>query len=149
MLLTYSPLHFSAGQWQRALGVLQTMPSMAPLMGNSLALDVMSSVVDEVEVFEPPNLYVLNAAISACEKGGAWVEALNIYENIRAQEHAENATKPNFITVNSLLIALDKAGQTELAMSIYDEAVRDKILNPMKRQKDNDGTIQRMMVSFY
>jgi hypothetical protein len=121
------------------------MPSISSLLGNSLPLEVLSSAVDEVVNYEPPNLYCLNAAISACEKAGAWVEALQLYENIRAQEHTENSTRPNFITVNSLIIALDKAGQIELAMSIYQDAVRDKVVNPMKRRTDSDGSMLRMM----
>lgn len=121
---------------------------MAPLLGStSLPLEVISSAADELEYQEPPNLHILNAALSACEKGGAWVEALQLYENIRAQEHRKNSTKPNFITVNSLLIALEKAGQIELGLSIYEDALRDRIVKPMKRRVDNDGTLQRMMVS--
>lgn len=110
----------------------------------------MSTASDDAvgETYEPPNLYCLNAAISACEKGGAWVEALQLFENVRAQAQTKNATTPNFITVNSLLIALDKAGQIELATNIYEDAVKDKIVNPIKRRMDNDGSIQRMMVSY-
>jgi pentatricopeptide repeat protein len=124
------------------------MPSISSLLGNSLPLEIMSNTLDESEeVYEQPNLYCLNAAISACEKGGAWVEALQIYENIRAQAQTTGSTRPNFITVNSILIALQKAQQVELAMTVYEEAVRDKIVNPWKRRRDNDGSVHRMMVS--
>lgn len=133
----------SAGQWQRAIGVLQSMPSISSLLGN----DVVRNAEDEFELYEQPNLYCLNAAISACEKGGAWVEALQLYENIRAQVKTKNSTRPNFITINSLSIALDKAGQTELAMTLYEEAVRDKIVDPWKLRFDSDGVVRRMMVS--
>jgi pentatricopeptide repeat protein len=118
---------------------------MSGLLESSYPLEVMSSAADEVEFDESPNLYILNAAISACEKGGAWIEALQLYENFRAREQ-ENATRPNFITVNSLLIALENAGQMELAESIYEEALRDRIVKPMKRRVDNDGSLQRMLV---
>jgi pentatricopeptide repeat protein len=123
------------------------MPSFSSLLGNDIPLDVIGSVEDETSLYEPPNLYCLNAAISACEKGGAWVEALQLYENIRTTQ-TENSTKPNFITVNSIIIALEKAGQSELAMSIYEEAVRDRIVRPLKFRTDNDGVAQRMLVSF-
>jgi hypothetical protein len=126
--------------------VLQSIPSMTALLENSFPLEVMSSAADEMEFNESPNLYILNAAISACEKGGAWIEALQLYENIRAQEHYKNATRPNFITVSSLLIALENAGQVELAETIYEEAMRDRIVRPMKRRMDNDGSLQRMVV---
>ena len=52
----------AAGQWQRALGVLQMMPAFSSLLG----------VDQEGADTEPANLFCLNAAISACEKGGAW-----------------------------------------------------------------------------
>ena len=44
----------------------------------------------------------LNAAISAYEKGGAWVEALELFETM----HAKYSLRPNFVTVNSLLLHL-------------------------------------------
>ena len=127
----------AAGEWQRAIGVLQSIPSFSPLLGGN--------TLEEIES-DQPNLYCLNAAISACEKGGAWVEAVQLYEHIRSQERNNNTIRPNFITVNSLLIALENANQNELAESIYKEAVRDKIVSPWKRRLDNDGTVKRMMV---
>mmetsp|Transcript_3235 Transcript_3235/g.5931 ORF Transcript_3235/g.5931 Transcript_3235/m.5931 type:complete len:1086 (-) Transcript_3235:468-3725(-) len=129
----------AAGQWQRAIGVLELMPSFSPLLGD----DKMKEMNDP----EPANLYCLNAAISACEKGGAWVEALQLYEHIRSMQDNKNAVMPNFITVNSLLIALEKANQLELAESVYKDAVRDKIVSPWKRRYDNDGKLRKMMVS--
>lgn len=119
---------------------------MSPLFGTGLRLKVTSSAADELVHHEPPNLHIINAALSVCEKGGAWVEALSLYENIRAMENHENSTKPNFITVNILLQALEKAGQIELGQDIYEEALRDRIVKPTKRRVDNDGTIQRMLV---
>jgi pentatricopeptide repeat domain-containing protein 1 len=66
----------AAGQWQRALGVLQG--------------------IDEKE----KNLYCYNAAISACEKGGAWVEAVDLYERMKARG---GRLKPNFVTVSGVV----------------------------------------------
>ena len=82
----------AAGQWQRAIGVLQTMPSFASLLGDG---------IEENEANEPPNLYCLNAAISACGKGGAWVEAVQLYEHTRS---LNSKVRPNFITVFLLLL---------------------------------------------
>jgi len=84
----------------------------------------------------PPNLYCFNAAISACEKGGAWLEALELYE--RMLEDGGDV-KPNFISLNSLLVALDKAGQKELAQSKYDEGRLNKIVSPWKKTTSSDG----------
>eukprot|EP00571_Detonula_confervacea_P002929 CAMPEP_0172331866 /NCGR_PEP_ID=MMETSP1058-20130122/62143_1 /TAXON_ID=83371 /ORGANISM="Detonula confervacea, Strain CCMP 353" /LENGTH=1150 /DNA_ID=CAMNT_0013049141 /DNA_START=107 /DNA_END=3556 /DNA_ORIENTATION=+ len=126
----------AAGEWQRAIGVLRLMPSFSPLIGDGK--------LEEVGTPEPANLYCLNAAISACEKGGAWVEALQLFENTRSMQNT-SSVRPNFITVSSLLIALEKANQLELAESIYKDAVREKIVLPWKRRYDSDGKLQRMM----
>ena len=66
----------AAGQWQRALGILQRMKD------------------------EEKNLYCFNAAISACEKGGAWVEAVDLYERIKEKG---DSLKPNFVSVNAVV----------------------------------------------
>lgn len=79
----------------------------------------------------------------------AWVEALQIYEDIRSAQYtkAENAVKPNFITVNAIITALERANQSEIAESIYKDAVRDKIVSPWKRRHDIDGKLRMMLVS--
>ena len=79
----------------------------------------------------------------------AWVEALQIYEDIRSAQYtkAENAVKPNFITVNAIITALERANQSEIAESIYKDAVRDKIVSPWKRRHDIDGKLKMMLVS--
>jgi len=135
----------AAGEWQHALGVLASIFPLLFLDGSILPIP-MFPLIDGVEQMgktEPPNLFCLNAAISACEKGGRWVEALQLYENIRSM----NSAKPNFITVNSLLIALERAEQTALAESIYRNAVKEKTVLPWKRRYDNDGKLKTMMVS--
>ncbi|KAL7548212.1 hypothetical protein ACHAWF_011506 [Thalassiosira exigua] len=129
----------ASGQWQRALGVLGSMPSFAPLLGDGRG--TRGTDVHE----EPVNLYCLNAAIGACEKGGAWVEALQLYERARSARGDEGGVRPNFVTVNSLLIALERANQLELAESIYKDAVREKIVSPWRRRQDNDGELKSMM----
>ena len=124
----------ASGEWQRAIGVLQQMPSFSSILsGDEVQID---SIRDSLS-----NLYCLNAAISACEKGGAWVEALQLYEDIRL------TVKPNFITINALIIALDKANQRDLAESIYKDSLRDKVVSPWKKRYDIDGKLKRMMVS--
>jgi len=114
----------AAGEWQRAIGVLDTTQ------------------------LSTSNLYCLNAAISACEKGGAWLEALQLYEHVRSMQNEDNAVRPNFITVNAIIIALDKANQRDLAETIYEDAVRDNIVSSWKWRYDStDGEKKMMMVS--
>ncbi len=116
----------AAGEWQRALGVLQMM-------------------MDDVERDETLlNIYCFNAAISACEKGQAWVEALELYERML---DIGGAIFPNVVTLNSLLVALEKAGQKELARSKYYEGRKLKIVNPWRRTKTANGETIRAMVS--
>ena len=117
----------AAGQWQRALGVLQTM------MDDSLEGDVDSF----------PNLYCFNAAIGACAKGGAWVEAVEVYE--RLVTHGHRHLQPNIVTLGSLTEALDSAGQKELAQAFYEEGVRRNIVNPWRTTSDRGGTRVRAM----
>jgi pentatricopeptide repeat domain-containing protein 1 len=112
----------AAGQWQRALGVLQTI--IAQDDPNHAGKDAVSL-----------NPYCWNAAISACEKGGAWVEALDLYERMLESE----LISPNIVTMNSLLQALDKNGQKELAQSKYDEGVKLGIVNPWKQTYNHAG----------
>jgi pentatricopeptide repeat domain-containing protein 1 len=120
----------AAGQWQRALGVLQSM---------------MKSKNQAADGYSQLNLYCFNAAISACEKGGAWVEALELY--YRMKDKGGEVT-PNFVTLSSLLLALDKAGQKELAQSTYEEGIRDGIMTPWKiTRKSSSGQMIRAMVS--
>eukprot|EP00532_Pseudo-nitzschia_australis_P005643 CAMPEP_0168175196 /NCGR_PEP_ID=MMETSP0139_2-20121125/6976_1 /TAXON_ID=44445 /ORGANISM="Pseudo-nitzschia australis, Strain 10249 10 AB" /LENGTH=1193 /DNA_ID=CAMNT_0008093533 /DNA_START=314 /DNA_END=3892 /DNA_ORIENTATION=+ len=110
----------AAGEWQRALWVLQT---------------IIDKSVDESDDAPPSlNLYCWNAALSACEKGGAWVEALDLYERM-----IESPFKPNVVTINSLMEALDKADQKELAQSIYDEGLELGILHPWRKTTKTDG----------
>jgi pentatricopeptide repeat domain-containing protein 1 len=118
----------AAGQWQRALGILQSMLDVDE-KGNE----------DESSVL---NQYCFNAAISACEKAGAWVEALEIYERMKEQG---GSLEPTMVTLSSLVLALDKAGQKEIAQSFYKEGVQRKIVNPWRFTRDqNDEKVRAM-----
>lgn len=117
----------SAGEWQRALGVLQAM------MNDEDDLDNDQSLL---------NLYCFNAAISACEKGHAWVEALELYERML---EIGGSVQPNVVTLNSLLESLENAGQKELATSKYIEGRKLKIVNPWRQTKDLNGEFIRAM----
>jgi len=108
----------AAGEWQRALGVLQM---------------ILDDSAGDPSVL---NLYCFNAAISACEKGGAWVEALELYERMLDNG---GSVKPNFVTLSSLVLALDRAGQKELAQSKYDEGRNLKIVNPWRWTRNQFG----------
>jgi pentatricopeptide repeat protein len=116
----------AAGQWQRAVGVLQDI----------LASDRTHESPPDPEEPLSLNLYCWNAVIAACQKGGAWVEALDLYERMLSERHR---ISPNDVTLNSLIEALDGAGQRELAQSKYHEALLLGIVNPWKRTLDQSG----------
>jgi tetratricopeptide (TPR) repeat protein len=101
----------AAGQWQRALGVLQ-------------------SILDDSENAQKDpddglNLYCFNAAMSACQKGGAWVECLEIYEKLKSHG---GALSPNSVSLSSLVLACEEAGQKELAVDKYREGLKCGII---------------------
>ena len=114
----------AAGQWQRALHILQS----AMNENATVAL----------------NVYCFNAAISACEKGGAWVEALEIYEKMKDQGGTE--LRPNLVTVSSLILALDNAGQKEFAVNIYREGLRKRyIQSPWRTTPGSNVSTEQIM----
>uniref|UniRef100_A0A7S4IIR1 Smr domain-containing protein n=1 Tax=Odontella aurita TaxID=265563 RepID=A0A7S4IIR1_9STRA len=137
----------AAGQWQRAIGILRSMSDES----SSLSAPSSSGGDDDRREEERegeglialPNLFCFNAAIAACEKGGAWLEAVELFERIRT----DGSLRPNFVTVNSLLIALDRAGQRELADAVYREAVKDGVVKPWKMRRDVEegGRMRRVM----
>mmetsp|Transcript_56092 Transcript_56092/g.135863 ORF Transcript_56092/g.135863 Transcript_56092/m.135863 type:complete len:1282 (-) Transcript_56092:1217-5062(-) len=117
----------AAAQWQRALGVLQE------ILDNSQGNTHLQSEQGESLAL---NLYCWNAVIAACQKGGAWVEALDLYERMLIESPK---ISPNFVTLNSLLEALDGAGQQELVQSKYEEALVIGIINPWKTTLERSG----------
>jgi hypothetical protein len=76
-------------------------------------------------------------------QGGAWVEALEIYERMISYG---GLLRPNFVTLSSLVLALANAGQKELAQSKYNEGVKMKIVNPWRMTRDSSGKPMRAMV---
>lgn len=115
----------AAGQWQRALGVLQSM------------------IDENSEEEKCLNLFCFNAAISSCEKGGAWIEALEIYERMISYG---GSLHPNFVSLSSLVLALANAGQRELAEGKYKEGIKLKLVNPWRLTKDGRGQRLKAMV---
>lgn len=96
--------------------------------------------------------------MSACEKGGAWVEALELYERMKSYSNNDDNKKkknstttatatirPNIVTIASLILALDTAGQKELSLDIYRQALRRRILkNPWRFSTNTSG--ERILV---
>ena len=141
------PLQEGFGWWECAISLLRRMkesglrpdtPTLSSAISSceaarqwQLALEILQSAMDEE--FEDDdtsghglNLYCFNAALAACEKGGAWVEALEIYERMKEQGGQE--LRPNIVTLSSLILALDNAGQKELAVSMLEEGLQRKFV---------------------
>jgi pentatricopeptide repeat protein len=62
-----------------------------------------------------PNVITMNAAISACEKGGQWKKALALLDSM-----PDLGLQPNVITMNAAISACEKSGQWEKALAILD-----------------------------
>jgi pentatricopeptide repeat protein len=60
-----------------------------------------------------PDKITYNAAISACEKGGQWQQALNLLSLM-----PEAKVVPNEITYNAAISACEKGGQWQLALNL-------------------------------
>jgi hypothetical protein len=107
----------AAGQWQAALRILQ------------MALDEEPSRSTDPRAIEPLlNLYCFNAAISACQKGRAWVEAMDIYERLKLQQRQYPHLRPNIVTLSSVILALDESGQKEMAVELYREGLEQRYI---------------------
>lgn len=123
----------AAGEWQRALSVLDSM-----LKENTLTDETGDENIRM-------NLHCFNAALSACEKGGAWIESLDLYYRMIEQG---GPVRPNVISLNCVLIALEKSGQKELAQSTFEDGVRSKIVNVWRLTRDAaSGELIDAMVS--
>jgi pentatricopeptide repeat domain-containing protein 1 len=120
----------AAGEWQRAIGVLEIMIEEAK----------------DGDDFGSLNLYCFNSAISACEKGSAWVEALEIYERMIV---IGGPISPNFITLSSMVLALEKAGQKELAQAKFEEGIRKRIVKPWRWTRNQAGECIYALVSHF
>jgi pentatricopeptide repeat domain-containing protein 1 len=53
-----------------------------------------------------PDVYSYNALISACEKGGQWERAVEVFEEMKAA-----GVKPDVITYSALITACEKGAQ--------------------------------------
>merc|ERR1711904_202411 len=64
-----------------------------------------------------PDVISFNAAISACEKGGQWEQALALLDKMRKN----GVTPPDVISFNAAISACGKGGQWRRAVSLLDE----------------------------
>ena len=68
-----------------------------------------------------PDIIVYNAAISACEKGGQWQQALNLF---RAMPKAKAI--PDSISYNAAISACEKGSQWQQALNLFEAVLRAK-----------------------
>ncbi|KAK3262832.1 hypothetical protein CYMTET_28338, partial [Cymbomonas tetramitiformis] len=61
-----------------------------------------------------PNVITYNSLISACEKGGQWEKALEVFAGMK-----KAGVEPNVITYSSLISACEKGGQWEKALEVF------------------------------
>ena len=61
-----------------------------------------------------PDVISYSATISACEKGGQWEKALQLFQEMRT-----NGIEPNVISYGATISACEKGGQWDKAMHIF------------------------------
>jgi len=69
-----------------------------------------------------PNVISYSAAISACEKGGQWQEALKLF-----REMSEKGIQPNVISYSAAISACEKGGQWQEALKLFREMSEEGI----------------------
>ena len=69
-----------------------------------------------------PNVISYNAAVSACEKGGQWQEAMTLFE---AMPKAQ--IQPNVISYNAGISACEKGGQWQEALALFEAMPKAQI----------------------
>lgn len=111
----------AAGRWQVALRILQMALDEEPRRNTD------PRAPRATEPFL--NLYCFNAAISACQKGRAWVEAMDIYERLKLQQRYHPHLRPNIVTLSSVILALDESGQKEMAIDLYREGLEQRYIS--------------------
>eukprot|EP00427_Karlodinium_veneficum_P030757 CAMPEP_0169193098 /NCGR_PEP_ID=MMETSP1016-20121227/5980_1 /TAXON_ID=342587 /ORGANISM="Karlodinium micrum, Strain CCMP2283" /LENGTH=846 /DNA_ID=CAMNT_0009269509 /DNA_START=7 /DNA_END=2543 /DNA_ORIENTATION=- len=67
----------------------------------------------EARIGVVPNAHCYSAAINACEKGGQWQRALELFHTMQSQN-----VKPTSITCTSVICACRSAGQWEAALTV-------------------------------
>ena len=65
-----------------------------------------------------PDVITMNAAISACEKGGQWAKALELLESMKSR-----GLEPNVITMSATIEALVASGLQERACAMFDDGL--------------------------
>ena len=63
-----------------------------------------------------PNIFSYSAAISACEKGGQWQQALTLF-----QDMLEGGIRHDIISYNATISACEKGGQWQRALTLFQE----------------------------
>ena len=69
-----------------------------------------------------PNVISYNAAISACEKGGRWQEALTLFEAMTKAQ-----IQPTVISYNAAVSACEKGGRWQEALTLFDAMPKAKV----------------------
>ena len=79
--------------------------------GIQRAITIALSLLDEMRVAAvAPNVISYSAAISACEKGGRWEQAVSLLDEMR-----EAGVLPNVVSFNAAISACEKGGRWERA----------------------------------
>ena len=70
-----------------------------------------------------PNVISFNAAISSCQRGGHWNEAMNLLETMLSKP----SLSPDLVSFNSTMASFQKDGQWEQSLGLLDLMCREKV----------------------
>ena len=85
--------------------------------GSRPAVELLRSASERYRVV--PNVYTYSAAISACEKGGQWKRALELFAEMERAGVARDV-----VIYNAAISACEKGGQWERALELFAEMER-------------------------
>jgi pentatricopeptide repeat protein len=98
----YTYVYKQAGQWERALDMLQSWRRQAKAQQQQLLpAETVTASNGEVQAFEAPDAVPYAIAIAACGKAGKWSKALDVLVAM-----SEDSIKPNVIAFSAAIQVL-------------------------------------------
>jgi pentatricopeptide repeat protein len=130
----YTYVYKQAGQWERALDMLQSWRRQAKAeqqQQQPLSAETVTASNGEVQAFEAPDAVPYGIAIAACGKAGKWAKALDVLAAM-----SEDSIKPNVIAFSAAIQVITCLYITQhlLLAGVYYTAVSQHfILNELNK----------------
>jgi pentatricopeptide repeat domain-containing protein 1 len=93
---------------------------------SSISLLQRPSFTTHLTTMKPVDIITYNATITACEKGGQWERALELFEEVKKHPRME----PDLYTYSATISACEKGGQRERALELFEEVKKHPRMEP-------------------